>query len=94
MAPLKALGLDGLHVIFLQSQWEVVEGSMCELIWNIFDNPKTIRNINETMLVLIPKIKNPEHGRSFQHDQIQRILEIIDLLYQEWEVGLSHVYRE
>ena len=60
MAPLKAPGLDSLHVVFFQNQWENVKDSVYKLISEIFMDPEKIRGINETNLVLIPKVDNPE----------------------------------
>lgn len=32
MAPLNALGIDGFHAKFYQSQWDTVDDSVCDLI--------------------------------------------------------------
>lgn len=32
MPPMKALGIDGLHAIFFQSHWDLVDPSVCKLV--------------------------------------------------------------
>ena len=61
MASLKAPGPDGLHAIFLQSQWSIVGKFVCELVCGICDNLELIGSINDTLIVLIPKVENSEH---------------------------------
>lgn len=56
MGALKAPSLDGLHPLFFQSQWDTIGSTDCSLVKSIFIEPANIRDINETMLVLIPKI--------------------------------------
>lgn len=38
----KAPGLDGFHAIFYHSQWQLIGQSFCELIRNIFDDPRKV----------------------------------------------------
>lgn len=60
MGPFKAPGIDGLHVVFFQSQWDNIGGSVCRFVKDVFLNPAHIREVNQTLLVLIPKVDNPE----------------------------------
>ena len=66
ISPLKALGPDGLHALFFQSQWDTVGGSLCNLILNIFQHLKRIQGINQTFLSLIPKVDSPEFVKHFR----------------------------
>ena len=66
MGPFKALGLDGLHAIFFQSQWEVVGESLCTLVQDIFHHPKAIGGINHTFISLIPKVEHPETVKQYR----------------------------
>lgn len=61
MKPLKALGIDGLHAIFYQSQWSIVGPSICRFVTEIFSSGTIPPNINKTLLVLIPKTDNPRN---------------------------------
>lgn len=56
MSPFKAPGKDGLHAGFFQSQWNIVGDSFCNLVLEIFNNPEKVKDINETLITLIPKV--------------------------------------
>ena len=66
MKPLKAPGMDGLHVIFYQSQWPVVGPSLCKFIGDIFNSGKLPQEVNTTMLVLIPKVEHSTNLKMFR----------------------------
>ncbi|PNX98271.1 RNA-directed DNA polymerase, partial [Trifolium pratense] len=66
MGPLKSPGPDGLHPIFFQTQWSIVGASVCKVVRDIFADPSGIRNINETLLVLIPKVDGPTSLKQFR----------------------------
>ena len=63
---MRALGPNGLHAIFFQSQWNIVGDSLCDLFSNIVHHPEDIKGINQTLISLIPKIDNPELVRQFR----------------------------
>ena len=65
MNPLKSLGLDGLHVLFFQSQWQSIGDLVCDPILEIFKDPKRVKKINDSILVLIAKVDNFEHIKQF-----------------------------
>lgn len=52
----KASGLNGFHAIFYKSQWVTMGDDFCRLIKGMFQNPRQIRELNETLLTLIPKV--------------------------------------
>ena len=66
MKPLKAPGMDGLHVIFYQSQWPVVGPSLCKFIGDIFNSGKLPQEVNTTLLVLTPKVEHPTNLKMFR----------------------------
>lgn len=66
MGSMKAPGPDGLHALFFQSQWDLVGPSVCNFVRGVFSDPSSIGRVNETMLVLIPKIDNPESIKHFR----------------------------
>lgn len=66
MRPLKAPGPDGFNALFFQNQWSKVCSSMCEFIRKIFEDPQCIREVNQTFLVLIPKIDFPKRLKDFR----------------------------
>ncbi|CAL1410371.1 unnamed protein product [Linum trigynum] len=59
MGPLKALGKDGLSPIFFQRCWETVGSSLAAFVTDCWNAPEKIKEINSTILVLIPKIQQP-----------------------------------
>ena len=66
MGPLKAPGPDGFNPLFFQAQWKQVSGNVIDFVRKVFENPCLIREVNQTFLVLIPKVPNPEFIRDFR----------------------------
>ncbi|XP_061370519.1 uncharacterized protein LOC133313201 [Gastrolobium bilobum] len=66
MGKFKAPGPDGLSAVFFQSQWNVVGGSVCQLVEDIFCSPEKVRDINGTFPFLIPKKDSPENMKDFR----------------------------
>lgn len=66
MGALKAPGLDGLHAMFYQSQWDIIGESVCSFIKECFQDPSKIDMINDTDVILIPKVDNPESMKQFR----------------------------
>lgn len=60
MAPLKALGIDGLHAQFYQTQWSVVGDSLEAMVQKGFNDRCVESFLNKTLLVLVPKVLDPE----------------------------------
>ncbi|KAK5811979.1 hypothetical protein PVK06_027373 [Gossypium arboreum] len=76
MAPLKAPGSDGLHTIFYQSQWESVGPSICEWIKKIFSGDNIELDLNNSLIVLIPKVQHLECLSQF------RLISVCSILYK------------
>lgn len=66
MGAFKAPGPDGLQAFFYQEYWSVVGQSVCDLVRDIFNNPTQVASLNETNLVLIPKVDQPEVIKDFR----------------------------
>ncbi|XP_061363867.1 uncharacterized protein LOC133307381 [Gastrolobium bilobum] len=66
MQPYKAPGADGLHAVFLHTQWDKVGESVTNFIIQIFEDPRKVESINQTLICLIPKIDNPELVSQFR----------------------------
>lgn len=48
MKPWKALGPNGMHVVFLQQFWDVAKMKVCQHIINLFTGIKSMENFNIT----------------------------------------------
>lgn len=59
MFPLKAPGLDGFPAHFFQRHWDVCGAEVTKAVLRIVDGTESAECINDTLLVLIPKVKNP-----------------------------------
>lgn len=57
---LKAPGPDGMHSIFYKKFWDVVGGKVTEEVLHVLNGGPMPDNWNDTCVVLIPKINNPE----------------------------------
>lgn len=65
MIPLKALGSDGFHTFFFQKQWSIVGGAVCDWVRKVFNGGVIDADLNNTLIVLIPKVANPKGLLSF-----------------------------
>lgn len=62
----KAPGPDGIHGIFLQNQWRTVGGSICSFVRDVFHDLARIKEVNDTLLALIPKFDHPDNMKDFR----------------------------
>lgn len=60
MGPLKAPGPNGFHAIFYQRNWPTVVRSVCQTTLAILNHDADPSELNETLIVLIPKVENPQ----------------------------------
>jgi hypothetical protein len=59
MFPLKALGPDGLHAFFFQKHWYICGTDVTRVVLRIVEGSEPAESINNTILVLISKVKYP-----------------------------------
>ncbi|KAA3464882.1 LINE-1 reverse transcriptase isogeny [Gossypium australe] len=55
MAPLKAPGSDGFHAHFFQSQWDIIGNDICNWVKGVFAGQMIDQDLNNTLVILIPK---------------------------------------
>ncbi|CAM8915205.1 unnamed protein product [Rhodiola kirilowii] len=60
MHPTKAPGLDGFPALFFQSNWDIVGEDVVKEVLNCLNNNVLDGELNETLIVLVPKVKEVE----------------------------------
>ncbi|XP_072061855.1 uncharacterized protein [Arachis hypogaea] len=60
MESLKVPGLEGLNGLFFQNHWVIISREVCDVIKDIFASRRMPEDMRETIMVLIPKVKQPE----------------------------------
>ena len=66
VGPIKALGPDGMNVLFYQKFWHVVGDSVVTAVLDYLNSSIMVPVINHTHIVLIPKVKSPEKMSDFR----------------------------
>ncbi|KAA3476668.1 reverse transcriptase [Gossypium australe] len=66
MAPLKAPGSDGFHAHFFQSQWDIIGNDICNWVKGVFAGQMINQDLNNTLIILIPKKECPEDFSQFR----------------------------
>ncbi|GKD84704.1 RNA-directed DNA polymerase, eukaryota, reverse transcriptase zinc-binding domain protein, partial [Tanacetum coccineum] len=56
----KARGPDGYTTCFFKKAWCVVEKDICQAIKDFFVNGKLLKEINSTIISLVPKVSTPQ----------------------------------
>ncbi|RHN77611.1 putative RNA-directed DNA polymerase [Medicago truncatula] len=64
MNPHKAPGEDGYPAIFFQKCWDTVADSIYQFVNQVWVTPSLISSINNTLIVMIPKIDKPEFNQA------------------------------
>ncbi|KAK0586532.1 hypothetical protein LWI29_008529 [Acer saccharum] len=63
---LKAPGPDGLPAIFFQKFWNNCKSDLCRMVSDCFSTGSVPRDLNNTLISLIPKIPNPTSMMHFR----------------------------
>ncbi|KAK5811355.1 hypothetical protein PVK06_026684 [Gossypium arboreum] len=66
MALLKAPGSDRFHALFFQKQWDNIGSAVCEWVKGVFKGKPIEPKLNNTLIVLIPKLAYPEEISQFR----------------------------
>lgn len=74
MGPDKAAGLDGFIPRFFQQFWSVVGTSVCKYVQDIFQRGVINVEENQTLICLIPKVKQPEFLSQFHPIALCKVL--------------------
>ncbi|KAA3469415.1 reverse transcriptase [Gossypium australe] len=57
--PRKAPGIDGLPGSFFKEHWQTLGEDVLKMCHEILNNTNNVFSLNETLLVMIPKVENP-----------------------------------
>ena len=66
MGPYKGPGPDGIPGFFFQQFWDIVKMDVCDAIQAFFHSGSLLKALNQTFIMLIPKIPNPEEVSNFR----------------------------
>lgn len=58
LGPWKSSGLDGFHVGFYKTYWDIIDDDVTNLIQNVLASAYPWEDINKTNIILPPKVKN------------------------------------
>uniref|UniRef100_A0A803QN76 Reverse transcriptase domain-containing protein n=1 Tax=Cannabis sativa TaxID=3483 RepID=A0A803QN76_CANSA len=64
--PLKAPGKDGLPGLFFHKHWDLIETEFTATCLDILNHNSDCKKINETLICLIPKVKQPTKMSEFR----------------------------
>lgn len=64
--PLKSLGPDGYPCIFFRTYWNTVKDSVVNFTQECFLLQHMPHGINQTFIVIVPKVNNPAHFNQFR----------------------------
>ncbi|XP_074315321.1 uncharacterized protein LOC141651512 [Silene latifolia] len=62
----KALGPDGFSSQFFKDSWSIIGTVVCEVIMDFFHTGKLLKQLNATLVTLIPKMDNPTSVLEFR----------------------------
>lgn len=66
MKPSKSPGVDGFNAGFFQAHWSLVKDSVVNAVLSFLNGGEMPEEINKTLLVLIPKVANPQEMAQFR----------------------------
>ncbi|XP_074270970.1 uncharacterized protein LOC141594882 [Silene latifolia] len=66
MGYLKAPGPDGFQALFYQKQWSIIQHHVYDMVLKALEGKDFPEGLNDTHIVLIPKVSGPEHMSQFR----------------------------
>ena len=66
MDKFKAPGPDGFGGAFFQNHWNIIAPDVCRAIKSFFTDGKLLKQVNHTLIALIPKVENPSSTAQFR----------------------------
>jgi hypothetical protein len=66
IGPLKAPGPNGFPARFFQRNWAILKMDVVKAVQKFFEDRQMPEGVNDTVIVLIPKVQNPETLKDFR----------------------------
>jgi hypothetical protein len=74
MFPTKAPGPDGFPTHFFQTHWELCGEEVTLAVIRVLQGEDDMREINQTFIVLIPKVASPEELGQFRPISLSNVI--------------------
>ena len=74
MGPTKAPGPDGFPALFYQTHWDFFQEDICRAVRTFLDGGQLPEGFCDSVVVLIPKITNPQHLKNFRPISLCNVL--------------------
>jgi hypothetical protein len=93
MQPMKSLGPNGFSVGFFQRSWTIVRGEVCKIMLDFLNYEIFDSSLNDTNIVLIPKMKSPASVTDFWPISLCNVLYkiIAKVLANQMKTVLPHI---
>jgi hypothetical protein len=74
MGPTKAPGPDGFPALFYQTHWDFFKVAICKAVRGFLEGESVPEGLCDSIIVLIPKLHNPEHLKKFRPISLCNVL--------------------
>lgn len=92
MGPTKAPSEDGFPAIFFQKYWHIIGNEVSAFCLEVLNNGKEVSSINNTHIVLLPKINNPMNLANFKPISLYNL--IYKLIFKVIAYRFQHVLED
>jgi hypothetical protein len=88
IGPIKAPGPDGLPGRFFQRNWAVMKQEVTTAVKDFFRTGQMAEGINDTVIVLIPKVSNPESLADYRPISLCNV--VYKIISNVWSTASAH----